>query len=273
VSAITPERLFWAAAAAALVSLGLAADPLARRLGSGAEPLRLPAPSAPPAPEPPLSLDPILDLSPFGRPEEPDAPAAQAEETALDLTLHGVVIAAGSKSSRAIVSNATEPPQAYAPGDRIAGVATLVAVEHDQIVLEVDGRRETLVFSDPAPQTETEAAPRALPPLPETAAPAPSDAALAIAEMRERFRDNPYRVLEDLGIEASEAGYRIGANPAEAVRRAGLRPGDIVDSVNGHRVGNVELDRRFFETVAATGQARVEVVRGDQRLVLSFPLQ
>ena len=271
--AITPDRLFWFAAAAALVSVGIAAEPLARRLGGERDPLRLPAAAAPATAEPPLSLDPIHDLAPFGRVEQAGAPAPEAEETALDLTLHGVVIAASPENSRAIVSSGAEPPQAYAPDDRIADVATLVAVEHDVVVLEVDGRREALLFSVPAAQAAEDAPARSLSVLPQIAEPAPTDTALAISEMREGFRDNPYRVLDELGIEATEAGYRVGASPAEAVRRAGLRPGDIVDLVNGHRVGNVELDRRFYDSVAATGQARVEVVRGGDRLVLSFPLQ
>lgn len=266
-----PERLFWLAALIAVCSVGLAAEPLARRLGGLNEPIRLESSITSEA-EPPLSLEPVLALAPFGRVEQVEAPSAPDTST-LDLSLHGVVIALRPENSRAIVSEAGEPPQVYRPGDAIAAGTILAGVEHDRILVDVENRRETLFFPD-TPQSPPQGAPApARPSAAPAAAAGPSDTAIAIADLRQSFKDNPYRVLEDLGIEATRAGYRVGDAPAEPVRRAGLRPGDLVDSVNGQPVGNIELDRRFFDSVAATGQARIEVVRGDERLVFSFPLQ
>ena len=94
-----------------------------------------------------------------------------------------------------------------------------------------------------------------------------------VAGYRERLRDDPRRVLDDLGLVATEAGYEVGADPASPVRRAGLEPGDLVAKVNGQQVGDIERDRKFFDEVVASGRARVEVVRNGQRIPLSFPLK
>ena len=51
---------------------------------------------------------------------------------------------------------------------------------------------------------------------------------------------------DDLGLVATEAGYEVGAEPAEPARRAGLEPGDLVAKVNGQQLGDIGRDRRFF---------------------------
>ena len=101
---------------------------------------------------------------------------------------------------------------------------------------------------------------------------ADDDLEAVVARYRGRIRDDPQRVLDDLGIVAGEAGYEVGAEPATLLRRAGLEPGDLIAKVNGQQIGDVGRDRSFFDVVVASGRARVEVVRDGQRIVLSFPL-
>ena len=99
------------------------------------------------------------------------------------------------------------------------------------------------------------------------------DVETVAAEYRERLQDDPRRVLDDLGLVATEGGYEVGEDPAKPLRRAGLEPGDLIAKVNGQQVGDVERDRRFFDEVVASGRARVEVVRDGERITLSFPLE
>ena len=81
-----------------------------------------------------------------------------------------------------------------------------------------------------------------------------------------------YRTAPLLTI-TSWNGYRIAEQHDSGVGLAGLRAGDIVTSVNGQAVGDVEQDRSLFDNVAASGLARVEVQRDGRTIVLSFPLQ
>ena len=75
------------------------------------------------------------------------------------------------------------------------------------------------------------------------------------------------------GVSASAAGYRIGANPSPELRRFGLQPGDVIESLNGQAVGDAASDQQLFERARSAGQARVVVVRDGRRITLNFPLR
>lgn len=283
------DGLFWVGAALAAVSVGLAAGPLPWRLaGESGLPRPAAAPDEPTAAAP-VSLDAVLALAPFGRVAAPEAPAAPAQETALGLTLHGVVIAGAAGGSSAIVSGPSGPARSYMEGQAITDAATLTGVARDHVVLDVGGRREILSFPETraaGTRRSGDAGANALRALvtgggsnAASGASAPAADASAndpdavIARYRERIRQNPQTVLDDLGLVATEAGYEIASDPSSGVRRAGLQPGDLVAKVNGQQVGNIETDRRFFDEVAASGRARIEVLRDGQRIVMTFPLR
>lgn len=305
-NAIALERLVWAVAAAVAVSVGLAASPLPRRFmgESGVQ--------APDTPEraseaAPVALDPILALMPFGRNAEPDEPA-EAEETDLGLALHGVVTSAASAGSSAIVSGEGQPARAYALGQELPGGATLVEVQGDHVVIETDGRRETLSFperrhddlatdndggednagdeaveedgDDASPAATGVDALRALvvgqaqeAQEAEPAEPGAPDPEAQIASWRERVQTEPDVVLDELGLTAGEKGYAVGDEPSDLMRRAGLLPGDVVAKVNGQQVGNIDDDQPLFDEIVASGRVRLEIIREGETVVMSFPLR
>ncbi|MEQ8435364.1 MAG: type II secretion system protein N [Oceanicaulis sp.] len=233
-------------------------------------------------------------LHPFGVYTPPGQAAAEIAETGLGLTLHGVVVAAPAQRSRAFIERAGAV-SAYAPGDTITSGVRLETVHPRHVVLEVGGVLETLsmpqldtagaapsrrnagvagVLSRLSPSARATAASRAEDPGPAGAGDTPQGGAQAVIDTyRRRIEANPQAVLDSLSLEATDAGYRIGPQPPEAVRRAGLQPGDVVTRVNGRTVGDVSSDRRLYDLVAAEGRARVEVRRGDRTITLTFPLQ
>jgi general secretion pathway protein C len=79
--------------------------------------------------------------------------------------------------------------------------------------------------------------------------------------------------LDEIGLLATENGYIVDENHDPGVKLAGLKAGDRVAKVNGQTVGNIEQDRKFFDDIAASGVARLEVIREDKTFVLSFPLR
>lgn len=276
--------LVWIATALAAISIGLHAGPLPWRF-AGDSGLPAPAIVAATADEgDPVSIEPILALAPFGRLAPAPAPETPVEETALGLTLHGVVIATDAARSSAIISSGEVPARSYQVGEVVAEAATLIEVQGDHVVIEVAGRRETLSFPEIRSATGRSggdrgvAALRALVTGNGGAANAPAetprnDPEAVIARYRERIQANPQTVLDGLGLEATAQGYRIGETASNGVRRAGLQPGDVVEKVNGQQVGNIERDRDLFDAVAASGRARIEVLRDGQRVVMSFPLR
>jgi general secretion pathway protein C len=79
--------------------------------------------------------------------------------------------------------------------------------------------------------------------------------------------------MNRVGIELVENGYRVRTDPNIGVTLAGLRPGDVITSLNGQSIGDMEQDRILYDDVAAAGIARLEVVRDGQTMLLTFPLR
>ena len=80
-------------------------------------------------------------------------------------------------------------------------------------------------------------------------------------------------MLDEIGLTPGDDGYVIAARHDVGVRLAGLTAGDLVRSFNGQAVGNPDDDRRFYDRIAASGQARLEVERNGRVLTFSFPLR
>lgn len=279
------------AAATALVAItaGAALAPLTWHAlgmaGSGeGAPRAVPGSGRADMPVPDVSA--ITAMAPFGAytPQE-EIPQAGAQETGLSLVLRGVMVAAAPQESAAFIARGSDL-RAYGIGDTVVRGAVLSAVYSDHVELEVAGIIETLSFPDPKADSRNRAgvenmrarlSASARAPAPQGAAAMPADnAALSAEEViedyRQRIAGNPQTVLDGLGLEAGEQGYRIREDAPAMVRRAGLRPGDIVMRVNGETVGDVESDRGLYDRVAASGRARVEILRDGRTVTLSFPL-
>jgi general secretion pathway protein C len=255
----------WAAGGATWRALG--------HFSGAAEP---PAPASGRTAAAPVDLEPILRLAPFGV----AAPAAAAPGAASQaLSLRGVIVAVPASASTALIADAGGQPRAYAVGESLPGGATLESVAADHVVLNAGGRRERLDFPEAAALAPGAAAVRASipgfgPAAGGSTAEAPAQPEEAIDFWRRRIAEDPRAVLGELGLAAGDGGgYRIGEGAPPQVRRAGLLPGDVVVRVNGVPVGDVEADRLHFETVAAAGRARVEVMRDGRLMILTFPLR
>ena len=95
---------------------------------------------------------------------------------------------------------------------------------------------------------------------------------------RERLDQDPQGALADLGIAPvsvdGSQGYRLG-NLAQSpyLSQTGLQPGDIVLSVNGSPVGNIQQDRQQIDSILDQGTARLEVQRGTRRFFVTTSLK
>lgn len=227
----------------------------------------------------------IVALAPFGG----GLVSSGLPESALGLILKGVVMSVAPSGSRALISNGEAPAQSYGVGQAPAGNAVIEAIESHRVILRVGDQREALSFpraagltvaGSPLPPSASSSAiaPPAATMSPETAAALASAAPVASAQPTPaspvpRAAPSPAASLSSLGVSASSQGYRVGRAPSAELRRFGLRPGDVVASLNGEPVGDVAGDRQLFERAVASGGARVEVIRDGRRVILSFPLR
>jgi general secretion pathway protein C len=99
-----------------------------------------------------------------------------------------------------------------------------------------------------------------------------------ISAIRDQVDADPAAALDALGIspveEGGASGYRL-CNLAQSpyLSQTGLQPGDVIVSVNGRPVGDLNQDRMEIDNVLAQGSARLEVQRGNRRFFVTAALK
>lgn len=224
----------------------------------------------------------VFELAPFGRvPIAPQTPDQDVSDLP-DIVLRGIFAAHDAESTALL--DVDGEPGLYRVAMQIADRLDVVRITPALVELADGARKITLRF-----ETEVEIASTLQvaqgPSLHERLStdlviPAtyekpnkPETTAEYIDYWRHRVRKNPQAVLDEIGLRPTDQGYVIADTHDVGVRLAGLRSGDLVRTVNGRAVGDPETDRRFYDEIAAAGQARIEVERGGQVLSFSFPLR
>ena len=232
----------------------------------------------------------IVSLAPFGGATATGGVAAST----LGLVLKGVIMAYPASASTALISVGEGPATIYGIGQTPVGDAVIEQIEVDHVILTSGGTRQRLDFPTPVavdPATVSGATPGAgitvtpagpPPPSPQAAAAlamsSPIASAAAAAQPAPRPADtgatpNVAAAAGAAGVTATASGYRIGPNPSAEIRRFGLQPGDVIETLNGEAVGNTGLDQSLIERARASGQARVVILREGRRLTVNLPLR
>ena len=242
------------------------------------------------------------NLELFGNPAEASVPVVvDAPETRLNLELQGVFIAEKESFSTAIIGEKSKKGQLYAIGDRLRGNASLAAVHEDHVLIKRGSKMERLRFSDSkfravaseqklaaagGPVSPDVSLPEAPEVVQETASrdpPAPGNKSWSrdatqdlLNEYRVRLDNDPQSVLGEIGVapvvQGDARGYRVSAGAQVELQQAGLQPGDVILSVNGHPVGIVARDSALVDQVMAAPRVRIEVQRGSRRFFLTVPV-
>lgn len=266
----------WSVAALATVSLGIAAAPVVWHLlgavDTGAANASAQAAGLSVTATPPTDITPILSFAPFGSAAPPPTLVpTEVPATQLGLTLLGLTISDTITASRAIIAGGDVPVASYAAGGAITATVILAEVRPDHVILMVNGAPEALSFArNPADHTSQ---PAILVPIANSAPPDPTNPDAVISWYREQILQNPQSVMDKLGVQATPDGYLIASSADPGVRQAGFQPGDLVTRVNGQAVGNVARDQSYFDEIAASGRATVEVQRSGQIITMTFPLR
>ena len=192
-----------------------------------------------------------------------------AKATRLPLTLEAVFVADENASSGAIVARSGKKGLLYKVGDILPGNARLIEVQQEQIILQRAGNREALAFSKS--KFNPKAGVRETKPV-TTAKPKRNIA--SVDDIQGLITENVESALADFGLETNEGrGYKIGNlsnNPY--LQQSGLRPGDIVLSVNGQPLGNIQKDQLEFDNIMAQGSASIELERNGEQMTITARL-
>jgi general secretion pathway protein C len=199
----------------------------------------------------------------FGRLEADPNAAGDAPETRLSLDLRGVIASRDVRVARAFIASSGGAEQGYAIGATLPGGARLSAVHEDRVILERDGRFETLS-------------------LPRDAAPvlASRSAAVSDTEVRAVAEGNPQRLLDVVRpVAATDSntgrmlGYRVyPGRDADRFARLGLMPGDLVVSVNGSSLDDPARGLEVLKGLTSSDSVMLNVERDGQQRLIQVPV-
>ena len=175
------------------------------------------------------------------------AQAGPTVVTGLNLKLYGVREDRATGRGSAIIALPDGTQSSFAVGEELIPGVTLAAVGFDSVTVNRGGAMEQIFLDQSAP-----AAP------PAGAAPAPATAAAS----------PPAQVAPPIVAGPAEGIAASALGDAQALRAAGLAPGDAIVSVNGQRVTSIDQLR----ALAGSGEANVVVNRGGREVPIRVRL-
>lgn len=264
----SPRAVRRAAEVVLVVALAAQCARLLWAVATPLDPVGEPAAAAPPRP-----FTPPPDLSALERfaPMTPAAPtlAVEAVPAAPPISgyrLLGVRASIGDGGS-AIIAGPDGRQESYRPGRTVGPGVTLAAIGRDAVTLTGAGGSVRLELGEPsggsappppfAPLALPAQGPGLVPPTPPVATPAPTG--------------TPAQLMSQLNLSPRQdggrvSGYQVGARAAPLLlRQAGLRPGDVLLSVNGQALNPGQVDE-IGANLAGVPEAEVRFQRNGQTL-------
>ncbi|CCG94752.1 MULTISPECIES: type II secretion system protein N [Marinobacter] len=215
-----------------------------------------------------VSGAPIAGYEFFGRPDNQkgvaDVVRRSAPETGLRLRLEGVLVGQRPEDSGAIVAGSNGETEYYRVGDQLPGNAELAEVEAGRILLRRGGRYESLAFEE---QIETGAL---VAEEPVQTAESPDT---YLEDARARLDSEGVAALATYGLQPAEdrSGYVYDGSNA-MLNAVNLRPGDIITSVNGQPLGDIEQDKQLLDSWRSQPQLDIEIERDGTLLTVSYAI-
>jgi general secretion pathway protein C len=236
--------------------------------GSSRPPKVAPATLVPPPNTQSVDVAAIATAHLFGEPPiQAAAQDANAPVSNLPLVLVGIIAADDPESGLAILGENAAAAKVYAVGDNLPGGAKLHQVLPDKVLIDRGGGRiEALML--PRQLQAGGAAP-------------PSTSVLQtetpiMERMRKLISDDPGLMADIMRpqpvfAQGKQKGYRVypGRN-RQAFSRLGLRPGDLVMSINGTPLDDPARGQEIFRTLGSSSEAHITVMRSGQQQDLTL---
>ncbi|MGQ0701209.1 MAG: type II secretion system protein GspC [Panacagrimonas sp.] len=219
----------------------------------------------------------------FGQYQAPAEPAlselSSAPDTRLDLTLMGILSATAERGSRALISSSDGQEKPYAIGDDVVRDTRLQAIFPDRVILARAGQLETLRLDKNAPRTDLPGTYSDEETGDEGVADSGDPTAAMLSAVREELLADPSRASDYIRVQPASPGgqmrgYRIYPGRDRAAFTAvGLRPGDLVTSVNGIQLNDANQALQMLSQLSSAGSLTVVVERGGQQQTVNVNFQ
>jgi general secretion pathway protein C len=213
-----------------------------------------PAGALRPSLNPELQLAVILNSHLFGLSSVTSS--GEVRDTNIPLVLAGVIAGKDPGKGQAIIGQNATAAKLYAVGAAIPGGARLHEVYSDHVILERNGGLEALRL--PRNMQATQGAPTAPAPAARAAAGAASGNASLLAGLVR---------VQPVFNQGKLTGYRIfpgGGKGTAAFTQLGLKPGDLIQAVNGTPLDDAGRAMEVLQTLSSSAVATVTVSRNGQ---------
>ncbi|MDP9142392.1 MAG: type II secretion system protein GspC [Pseudomonadota bacterium] len=219
------------------------------------------------------AVDSLIAARMFGEaaPLGTDGKPAEAPDTRLNLTLLGI-LAGGEKDSRALIAPDNGEEKPFAIGDTVVSGTKLEAIFPERVILLRGGKYETLRLNKEAPSTATTYNPAA-------AAPAASaDTTAMLGKIRDEIMADPTKASNYMRVQPAKVGdqlkgYRVyPGREREMFKELGLRPGDLVTSVNGIQLDDTQKALQLLSDLGQANAVSLTIERGGQVQNLNLSL-
>lgn len=203
-----------------------------------------------------------------------------APQTKLNLTLHGVFVRDKAENGEAIIGKSGDVQKYYKVGNAVMSGVTLQAVFDDRVVLLRNGQSEVLRFpkvSQPRPVSSSRSTSRSKNRSSRASASA-SGASKDLKKYGDMLRNEPLKIFDYVRFVPVKSrdgmkGYRIlPQKNRELYNKLGVRPSDLVTSVNGVSLSNDKEAMQLIEKLKDSSSIQVEIVRSGKPQTLSFDL-
>ena len=260
----------WAAGIAGLavgVQLALLITQYFRGESTAAPAYMAPAPAATGGGGVQIDIPAIINARLFGSVAAPAVDPSNAPPSSMPLVLAGVLADPDPGRGFAIIGESAAAAKLRRVGESLPGGATLHAVYGDRVIIARGAALESLTL----PRQSSSA-----PFVPTTLAAQPS--AAVVDRVRDLVKRDPGMIGDLLRPQKVFAqgqlrGYRVypGSNPA-AFSRLGLRPGDLITSINGTPLDDPARGDEVMRTMGSAAEVRVGVVRNGRPTELTLNL-
>jgi len=193
-----------------------------------------------------------------------------APDTRLKLVLRGVYVSDESGNARAIIADPKGKEEQYAVGDKLPGNAELSEVYPDRVILQRNGRYETLRL-EPDSKSKSRSAKKS---------PGKTLAAShqqKIREIRQKIKQSPKTLIQvvrpspHMGKNGAMIGYMLhpGREP-ELFKGLGLQPGDIAVKINNIELNSKENGMQALKSIQSGDHASMTILRDGQEQAMNF---
>lgn len=204
----------------------------------------------------------------------------EAPDTRLKLVLRGALSSDDPDHARAIIADPQGKEEQYAIGDSLPGNAELSEIHPDRVILQRNGRYETLRL----PQDQTKgnqavsASNSSLRSIPRTQA-RESPVVQRLQDISRQVRNNPaslYEVVRPVPKRdktGSIIGYTLQpGRDKELFDHLGLQSGDIVVQINDLKLDNAANSAQALKSVQNGQEVTMKVLRDGQEQELTFSM-